>query len=296
MSHSMSPIKSFLLHLYYYGGYPLRLRARRRAAAERRVPVVVLFYHRIADDGATPWTASNRSFARQMRWLARHFDLVTLEEAQSRIRSGRNARPCVSVTFDDGYAENCREAIPLLIRERIPCTYFVTVGHVASGEPFPHDVDRGHRFAPNDFDQLRAMAQSGIEIGSHGYTHADLGNVTDPAELHRQLVVSREVLEEQLGRRIRYFAFPFGQYMNLTSAAFEMAREAGYEAVVSAYGGYNFPVDDPFHLQRIHGDPQMIRLKNRATVDPRRTCTPRFRYQSLDVCVTSESETLIAES
>ena len=82
-----------------------------------------------------------------------------------------------------------------------------------------------------------------------------------------------------VGRQVaQEFAFPFGQYVNLSSEAFRLAWEAGYEGVCSAYGGYNFPGDDPFHLQRIHVDDDMIRLKNRATVDPRKIGTPRFVY------------------
>ena len=276
----MSPLRSLLLHLYYYGSYPYRWWSNVSAAAEHRLPVVVLFYHRIADDRANSWTTSNRSFARQVRWLARHFDLVSLEEAQRRIRTADNTRPCVSITFDDGYADNCQQAIPLLIKERVPCTYFVTLGNVSEGEPFPHDLAQGNRFAPNNLQQLRAMAATGIEIGAHGYTHADLGAVTDRQELHREVVTAGEELQRLLERPVRYFAFPLGQYENLTSEAFQLAYEAGYEAVCSAYGGYNLPGDDAFHLQRIHGDEEMIRLKNRATIDPRIADTPRFIYES----------------
>ncbi|OHB83734.1 MAG: xylanase, partial [Planctomycetes bacterium RBG_16_64_12] len=270
--------KSLLLPLYYYGTYPYRWWQNRKAAAEHRTPVVVLFYHRIADDRANAWTTSNRSFARQIGWLAKHSQIVSLREAQRRIRSGDNTRPCVSITFDDGYAENCREAIPLLVREQIPCTYFVTLGNVLEGEPFAHDVAQGNRFAPNSLSELRAMAAAGIEIASHTYSHPDLGQVSDEEQLYHEVVESGKELQALLGRPVRYFAFPFGQHANLSSRAFQLAREAGYEAVCSAYGGYNFPGDDPFHLQRIHAD-DMIRLKNRATVDPRKIVTPRFAYR-----------------
>lgn len=284
----MSPLRSLLLHLYHNASRPYRWWAHRRAAAEHRVPVVVLFYHRIADDRATPWTTSNRSFARQIGWLTKHFDMVSLEEAQRRIGSGDNTRPCVGITFDDGYAENCRHAIPLLIKEGVPCTYFVTAHNVVTEEPFAHDLALGHAFAPNDLRQLRAMAGAGIEIGAHGYTHANLDQVTDPDELNRQLLVARNVLQEKLDRTVRYFAFPVGQHTNLTPAAFQMARRAGYQAVCSAYGGYNFPGDDPFHIQRIHGDEELIRLKNRVTVDPRKIHTPRFDDRSIETpCLTA---------
>ena len=61
---------------------------------------------------------------------------------------------------------------------------------------------------------------------------------------------------------------------------FQLAREAGFAGVCSAYGGYNVPGDDPFHLQRIHADPDIIRLKNWLTVDPRKLArVARFQYQ-----------------
>jgi peptidoglycan/xylan/chitin deacetylase (PgdA/CDA1 family) len=271
--------KSLLLSLYYHGSCPYRWWSHRRAASEGRVPVVVLFYHRIADDRANAWTVSNRRFARQIRWLAAHFDLVSLGEAQRRIRSGDNRRVCVSITFDDGYADNCREAIPLLVRERIPCTYFVTLGNVLRGEPFPHDLARGDRFPPNSLEQLRAMAGAGIDVGAHTYSHPDLGQMTDPRQLYREVVTAGEDLRDRLDRPVRYFAFPIGQYANLNTRAFELAREAGYEAVCSAYGGYNFPGQDPFHLQRIGVDDDMIGLKNQATIDPRKINTPRFTVE-----------------
>ena len=54
--------------------------------------------------------------------------LAGLEEAQRRIRSGRNDRLAACVTFDDGYAENCDQAIPFLLEEEIERKY-------ASGKP-----------------------------------------------------------------------------------------------------------------------------------------------------------------
>jgi hypothetical protein len=69
---------------------------------------------------------------------------------------------------------------------------------------------------------------------------------------------------------IRYFAFPYGQHENLSAVAFRIAYEAGFAGVCSAYGGYNFPGDDPFHLRRFHADEEFIRFVNWMTVDPRK--------------------------
>jgi peptidoglycan/xylan/chitin deacetylase (PgdA/CDA1 family) len=187
----------------------------------------------------------------------------------------------VSVTFDDGYADNCRQALPLLIREQIPCTYFVASRHVLDGEPFAHDVALGRPLAPNTPEQIRELAEAGIEIGAHTRHHADLGKISDAQKLYDELAGSKEDLEKMTGRPVRYFAFPFGQWRNLTPAAFQLAREVGFKGVCSAYGGYNFAGDDAFHLQRIHVDDDLIRLRNWVTVDSRKLRkTARYDYRN----------------
>ena len=277
--------KRLLLNTYYYGSYPIRRAHLRRLSAEGRAPVTILFYHRVADDGANEWTVSNRMFERQIGWLRKRFELISLQTAQRRLLRGANDRPSVCITFDDGYADNCRAAVPLLVKHRIPCTYFVTLQNVLEGQPFRHDLAKGHDLAdeqevpqPNSLEQLRAMASAGIEIGAHTYSHPDLGCVTDRRVLHREVVEAGRELQQAIGRPVRYFAFPIGQHVNLNREAFQMAYEAGYEAVCSAYGGFNFPGDDAFHLQRVPADRFMIRLKNWTTLDPRKRDVPRFAY------------------
>lgn len=271
--------KTILLGLYYHASLPMRRQEHRRAMAEGRVPLLVLFYHRVADDRATPWTMSYGQFERQVRWLRDHFDLISLEETQRRIRSGRNCRPSVSITFDDGYADNCRDAIPLLVRERIPCTYFVSLRNVLEGVAFEHDVDCHCRATPNSAEELCAMAAAGIEIGAHTYNHLDLGRVTDRGTLAREIVVARQQLETAIGQPVRYFAFPFGHHAHMTAAAFDMTVRGGYAGACSAYGGCNLPGDDAFHLQRIPADGSMLRLKNWLTGDPRKRHIPRFPWK-----------------
>ncbi len=281
----MSPWKTAFLNAYYYASCPLRWYLGHRAAMAGHMPVVVLFYHRIADDRATCDTTSNREFRRQIRWLRSHCDLVSLAEAQQRIRTGVNRRPCVSITFDDGYAENYEQAIPLLIEEWIPCTYFVTWQNVRDGRPFAHDLANGHRFPPNTMEQLRTMAAAGIEIGAHGYTHANLGAISNRKQLEFEVVACGRELAQTLGRPVRYFAFPYGQADNLNPAAFGLARAAGYEAVCSAHGGYNWPGGDAFHFRRVHGDQDIIHLKNWVTLDPRKLLADARRLREEQVLI-----------
>jgi peptidoglycan/xylan/chitin deacetylase (PgdA/CDA1 family) len=266
----MNPWKECLLSGYYWATLPARRRAAALRAARQNEPVQILFYHRVADEHPNDWTMSTQAFAAQVEWLRARYDLVSLVEGQARIAAGRNARPTACITFDDGYADNMRFAVPLLLGCDIPFTYFVSTSHVLGGRPFPHDVRARRPLSPNTPAQLRQLAEAGVEIGAHTRRHADLGGERTADELSDEIVGCKWELEHAVGREVRYFAFPYGLHEHLSSAAFRVAWEAGYQGVCSAYGGYNFPGNDAFHLRRFHADPEFIRFKNWMTIDPRK--------------------------
>jgi len=246
---------------------------------------MVLFYHRVAELEPNDWTIDVARFQEQIDWVRETYDFVTLAEAQRRIACQHNEKPVVSLTFDDGYADNCRTAVPWLLKEKIPFTYFVATDHVLRGEPFPHDVEAGAPLNPNTPDQIREMAEAGVEIGAHTRTHLDLGPIDDDDQLHDEIVGSKRDLEQITGKPVHYFAFPFGLRANLSQQAFRTAFRAGYWGVCSAYGGYNLPGADSFHLQRIHGDPSWSRFRNWLTVDPRKIdAPPQFEPGDYRLC------------
>jgi peptidoglycan/xylan/chitin deacetylase (PgdA/CDA1 family) len=266
----LSNWKKCALGAYYGATLPARRRAASDRAARQAEPVCILFYHRVADDLPNDWTMPTREFAKQIRWLCARYELVTLAEAQQRIAARQNRVPTICITFDDGYADNMRFAVPLLLNHNIPFTYFVSTNHVLGNQPFPHDIEANQLIAPNTPGQLRELAAEGVEIGAHTRSHADLGGSLSKADLKDEILGCKRELEHTIDREIRFFAFPYGQHANLSTAAFRVAYEAGYAGVCSAYGGYNFPGNDPFHLRRIHADPELIRLKNWLTIDPRK--------------------------
>ena len=265
----MNLAKRLLLTTRYYSTSLSRWEDKRRRRAEGNVPVHILFYHRIADSHPNGWTMPCETFARQISWLQRNFRIVGLQEAQRLIASGANHSPTVCITFDDGYADNTQFAIPLLLDRKIPFTYFVCSANIRQRQPFPHDVAAGLPLEPNQADELRQLAERGVEIGAHSRTHADLGQLSGET-LREEIVDSKHEIEQLTGKSVNYMAFPFGLHQNLSREAFRIAREAGYLGVCSAYGGYNFPGSDPFHLERFHADCEMIRFRTWLGVDPRK--------------------------
>jgi peptidoglycan/xylan/chitin deacetylase (PgdA/CDA1 family) len=162
-----------------------------------------------------------------------------------------------------------------LAKYGLPYTYFVSTEFILTGEPFPHDVAAGQPLIPNSPGQLRRLANTGAEIGAHTRHHVNLNDDITAEEMVDEIQGCKFELENMIGRSVRYFAFPYGQKEHLTSEAFRIAAAAGFEGVCSAYGGYNFPGDDPFHLRRFHADREFVRFKNWLTVDPRKVAAQR---------------------
>jgi peptidoglycan/xylan/chitin deacetylase (PgdA/CDA1 family) len=272
---SVSVWKQCALAAYYGATLPARRRAAIDRAARHTEPIRILFYHRVADEFPNDWTMSTREFGRQVRWLHEHFELVSLAEAQKRIVAGSNSVPAACITFDDGYADNMQFAVPFLLERNVPFTYFVSTNHVLRGDSFPHDLAAGRTLPVNTVQHLRQLVKAGVEIGAHTRGHVDIGAISSRERLVDEIAGCKQELQEAIGHEVRYFAFPYGLHANLSAAAFQIAREAGYAGVCSAYGGYNFPGDDAFHLRRIHADPEFIRFKNWLTVDPRKVRAQR---------------------
>ena len=271
--------KTVLLEAFRCATLPYRVLTRQRYLSRGQMPVVILYYHRVADTDPVAWSLTNDQFQAHINWLERHYDMVSLQEAQRRVTEGSD-RPSVHITFDDGYAENCDRALPMLVEREIPCTYFVTLDNVANAKPFVHDQNAGGEFPVNTIEQLRELSQQGIEIAAHTRHHPDMGQVHDLETMYDEIVLAKRELARLIDRPVRYFAFPFGMKPNLNHAAAAMARADGIECVVSAYGGYNYFGDDTFHLQRCHGDPELIRLRNAITFDPRHMRKEKFSFES----------------
>lgn len=257
---------------------PLRGVSVRSMKRRGQLPVFALFYHRVCDEKLNDWTITVSKFTQQMEWLKQNFDIVDLEECQRRISSGQNNRPTVAITFDDGYRENGDFAIPYLIENRIPATYFVTTDNTLGQKPFPHDLKENEPLLTDDADSLRAYSNGGIEIGAHTRTHPSMSDVNDPTEIVDEVITATRELEAVIEKPIRYFAFPFGKHENLNPVVFHLLKECGFLGVCSAFGGWNEIGGDAFHLQRIHGDPVFSRLSNALTYDPRVARIPHFDY------------------
>jgi peptidoglycan/xylan/chitin deacetylase (PgdA/CDA1 family) len=189
-----------------------------------RLPLV-LMYHRVGLATADPnrLAVTPRRFARQMAWLKRwRLRGVAVGELVDAMRSGAH-RHLVGISFDDGYADLAAHVPAVLNRYGFTATVFVVGGRLGG----VNDWDRDTPWPLVDADGIRQLADSGLEIGSHGGQHMALAGA-DRAMLHAETYGSRRILEAVLGVPVRGFAYPYG---SMDAAARAAVRDAGY-----AYG------------------------------------------------------------
>jgi peptidoglycan/xylan/chitin deacetylase (PgdA/CDA1 family)/folate-dependent phosphoribosylglycinamide formyltransferase PurN len=219
---------------------PHLARLRRRLEAAGKAPVVILYYHVVANRRVNHMWLPLETFAAQMTYLRRHHVIVPLHAAVTQIRARVNREVVAAITFDDGYRDN-RWAVAYLRFYDIPAAFFVSVGHVLDGSGFEHDRRRGYDTAhPMTAADVRALASAGFVIGSHAMHHENFGTL-DPRKAEEILIDSRDHLAAITGHTPEDFSFPKGhRAVDITAETFALAAKH-YRNVYSAFGGYNMP-------------------------------------------------------
>ena len=90
------------------------------------------------------------------------------------------------------------------------------------------------------WEEVREMVSGGMAIGSHTHSHNVLSQL-GAEEQRRELSRSRAELKTQLGIEADALAYPVGRVASFSHQTQDLAREAGYRAAFSFYGGTNHP-------------------------------------------------------
>jgi peptidoglycan/xylan/chitin deacetylase (PgdA/CDA1 family) len=216
-----------------------------------RSKMIVVSFHRVNDefpeDGLT---ISSRKFETFCRFFRKHTEVVSLSEQVADCRAGRDMRGTLSITFDDGYLDNFKVAAPILRRLGMSATFFVTTGFVGTEVIAPWDVDLPRQPGWMSWDNVRALAAQGFEIGAHTDTHINMGSAQEES-VRAELQTSKDRIFQELGISPSLFAYPFGDLCHISESARQLVRDLGFTCCVSSYGGVNSLAANPFYLRRI---------------------------------------------
>jgi len=144
-----------------------------------------------------------------------------------------DTRKKVVLTFDDGDRSQFDFVLPILKEMGFSATFFVVV----------NEIGKAGRM---DWTMIYELAKCGMDIGSHGMSHAFLTGQSNYAVLN-ELLVSKQVLEKYTRRRVDFLAIPHGFY---NKQVLTIARDVGFRAACVLDTGYNDFLDDDMFLLR----------------------------------------------
>lgn len=200
-------------------------------------------YHRFGDQRYPSTNVSLAEFSMQMRYLHDHgYQVISAGEA---VRLLREKKPfsakSVVLTVDDAYSTFKSGAMPILRQYGFPVTLFVNTDSVGS---------KGYL----DWNELRQLANEGVEIGNHTATHRSLTeqgtNESLPAyrqRLNTDIDRAQQALIRELGITPKLFAYPYGEY-SLQSQ--KIVEDYGFLAAFAQHSGVIGTNDSLFELAR----------------------------------------------
>jgi peptidoglycan/xylan/chitin deacetylase (PgdA/CDA1 family) len=190
--------------------------------------LLVLCYHGVSESWPAETTVTPADFESHMTYLVeRGYAGSTFSEALTAPPGDRT----VVVTFDDAHLSVLEHAVPVLERLGMPATMFVPTDYPDSGRLLAWEgcdvwlgTEHEHELRCMGWDDLRALAAAGWEIGSHSCSHPRLKRLDDE-RLAAELTASRLECERRLGVPCRSFAYPRGSCDDRLARA---ARDSGY--------------------------------------------------------------------
>ena len=211
--------------------------------------IPIITYHAIGE-GPRPLWISAEMFENHLRAFGREgYQTVTLEAAARMLKAPHadNAPKPLVITFDDGYRNFFTAAWPILERFGFSATLFV-VTDLCDGI----ERERGEgTFTPVapvlSWDEIRYLAGVGCEIGSHTRTHPHLPSIRDNALILDEVVGSKRIIEQEIGKPVRVLAYPYGSVESRSVAAVR----ASFRAAVTTELGVSGPSSDAYLLERV---------------------------------------------
>jgi len=228
-------LRAMVLYPLSYVSWHLGITSVLEDLGRKRPGVIVLTFHRVNEEAGAAAGGYDgnviplKRFRQFLAYLKARHQFISPDELMTFVRGDSAVtRPSLLLTFDDGYEDICRFALPLIRDEGIPSVVFVTTGILQEGFVFPADKPSpgdGQRRLYMTALEVQAIKAMGFEIGSHSVSHPVLAELSSEQQ-KREIVDSRNQLEELTGAPVRFFSYPIGPISPETPG---FVREAGYQ-------------------------------------------------------------------
>lgn len=185
-------------------------------------------------------------FEKDLDYLVQHFKPISLDELMELKKNGfKTNESYFHITFDDGLRELYDVVAPILLKRKIPATFFINTDFIDNQELFyrfkasilaeraaasgvldidynqKQDLDELAEIVGIDFkqylaiekpylssSQINELIQQGFTIGAHSKNHP-LYNLLTQEEQLNQTLESVDFLQQKFDLTYRVFSFPF---------------------------------------------------------------------------------------
>lgn len=194
--------------------------------AGANAPLSILIFHRVLEepDPLFPDEMHARRFDEVCTWLKRWFQVLPLDFAVQALNAGALPARAACITFDDGYADNFKVAMPILQRHGLAATFFVATGF----------LDGGRMWNDTIIESVRACGQAKLDLSPIGLgRHQVEGTSNKRVAIHAlinaikyQPVADRVAVTQQLAGLAKA-SLP--DNLMMTSAEVKSMRAAGMQ-------------------------------------------------------------------
>jgi peptidoglycan/xylan/chitin deacetylase (PgdA/CDA1 family) len=194
--------------------------------ARKQVPI--LCYHQVrnwkASDGqmGKDYTVEIQNFKDQMKMLADSgYHTILPDQLYAYLNTGAKlpAKP-IMLTFDDTVLDQFTVVNPTLKKYGFKAAYFIMTVSIGKQGKFVNYMSK---------EQIKTLADEGNTIGSHTYDHKNFKKYAGK-DWEEQLDKPTKKLEEITGKKIEYFAYPFGLW---NSAGIPELKKRGFKMAFS---------------------------------------------------------------
>jgi len=167
------------------------------------IPVVC--YHSVSDQ-ELPYSIDVNHFTQQIFYLRKRYTLISLDDLYRILTKQLVVKNPAVVTFDDGYRDNFLNAFPVMLDLNVPFAVFIATHFIGGKKPL-----NGIPLEMLSWNEIQEMHNSGLaSFQSHTHTHARLVGL-DREDVKREMAISQTIIQQHLGIKPRFFAFPKGR-------------------------------------------------------------------------------------
>lgn len=209
--------------------------------------ISILMYHSVSE-GPGPISIAPADFRMQMALLGEcGYNAVGLDDVAAWQR-GERELPCrtVVLTFDDGFDDFADVAFPELQSRGWTATLFLPAGKIGGTADWERRAGGPSARRLISWQTAGELAQRGIELGAHGFSHTDLTTLS-PEAARQEIAGSKSMIEDRAGCRVTSFAAPYGR----TNAALRKEIGRHVPLAVGTRLGAARRGSDPYDLPRI---------------------------------------------